>query len=457
MPLSKRQKIDEKKPEEELNNSGEEEEADASVASGSEQADSEGDASADTDDEIADTKWAKSKKTLKRKHRATDATRFGSALQSLLNTDAPSTLPLSLKPSINRKRNDEKLEAKGKKVIQVERKEKEEKGRIKDVIGGWGGESERALRKVAQRGVVKLFNVIQQSQTTAAAAEEGLKAQRGTGKPTLPAPSLATKDVKKGKLKPNALGQGKDSVVGENDFLNSIRLGGIPPKVVIRQEEWERRLHDLQVSKNDLNRLVMDYLVIEGFKSAAEEFSHEAGLAAPVDLESIESRMNIREALQRGDVSEAITRVNDLDPEILDTNPALYFRLQQQKLIEYIRQGKIAEALEFAQEELAPRGEESPEFLAELEKTMALLAFESSPSAPPAIAELLSPAQRLKTAGEVNAAILESLSQGKDAKLVGLLKLLCWGETMLDERAEFPKLDLGEGTFTQSTAQTKHG
>lgn len=100
------------------------------------------------------------------------------------------------------------------------------------------------------------------------------------------------------------------------------------------------------------------------------------------------------------------------------------------------------EALEFAQEELAPRGEESPEFLAELEKTMALLAFESSPSAPPAIAELLSPAQRLKTAGEVNAAILESLSQGKDAKLVGLLKLLCWGETMLEERAEFPKVRL---------------
>jgi hypothetical protein len=60
----------------------------------------------------------------------------------------------------------------------------------------------------------------------------------------------------------------------------------------------------------------MDYLVIEGFKSAAEEFSREAGLAAPVDLESIESRMNIREALQRGDVTEAITRVNDLNPEV---------------------------------------------------------------------------------------------------------------------------------------------
>ncbi|KAH9487023.1 Protein GID8-like protein [Psilocybe cubensis] len=184
----------------------------------------------------------------------------------------------------------------------------------------------------------------------------------------------------------------------------------------------------------------MDYLVIEGYKSAAEEFSQEANLIPPVDPESIESRMDIREALQRGDVEDAITRVNDLNPEILDTNPALYFKLQQQKLIEFIRQGQIAEALTFAQEELAPRGEESPEFLSELERTMALLAFDSAPNAPAAIAELLSPAQRMKTAGEVNAAILESLSQGKEVKLVGLLKLLCWGESLLEEKADFPKV-----------------
>ncbi|KAJ3480714.1 hypothetical protein NLI96_g8152 [Meripilus lineatus] len=216
----------------------------------------------------------------------------------------------------------------------------------------------------------------------------------------------------------------------------------MPPKTQIRKDEWEKRLHDVDLSKQDLNQLVMDYLVIEGFKTSAEEFSKEAGLNAPVDLESIESRMTIREALQRGDVGEAITRVNDLNPEILDTNRGLYFQLQQQKLIEFIRQGRIAEALEFAQEELAPRGEENPEYLAELEKTMALLAFESSPSAPAAITDLLSPAQRMKTASAVNAAILESLSQGKEAKLVGLLKLLSWGESMLDERAHFPKVRL---------------
>lgn len=71
---------------------------------------------------------------------------------------------------------------------------------------------------------------------------------------------------------------------------------------------------------------------------------------------------------------------------------------------------------------------------------MALLAFSSSPAVPPAIAELLSPTQRLKTAGELNAAILESFSHGKEAKLVALIKLLCWGESMLSEKAEFPKV-----------------
>jgi glucose-induced degradation protein 8 len=76
----------------------------------------------------------------------------------------------------------------------------------------------------------------------------------------------------------------------------------------------------------DLNRLIMDYLVIEGYKSAAEEFSQEANLAPPVDFESIESRMDIREALQRGDIEDAITRVNDLNPEVCSEFSLLWAR-----------------------------------------------------------------------------------------------------------------------------------
>jgi len=113
---------------------------------------SSGGDSPDTEDEIAAAKAGKSKKTLKRKRRATDPSSFGATLNALLSTDAPSSLPLSLKPSAARKRNEGKQELKAKKAQRIEKKEREDKGHISDVIGGWGGESERALRKVAQRG-----------------------------------------------------------------------------------------------------------------------------------------------------------------------------------------------------------------------------------------------------------------------------------------------------------------
>ncbi|KAL3624905.1 Glucose-induced degradation complex subunit [Castilleja foliolosa] len=148
--------------------------------------------------------------------------------------------------------------------------------------------------------------------------------------------------------------------------------------------------------------------------------------------------MAVKKAVQNGDVEDAIGKVNDLNPEILDTNPLLYFHLQQQRLIELIRHGKVEEALGFAQEELAPRGEENPAFLEELERTVTLLAFEDVANCP--LAELLDMSQRLKTASEVNAAILTSQSHEKDPKLPSLLKTLIWGQSLLDEKASYPRI-----------------
>lgn len=126
-----------------------------------------------------------------RKRRAIPTSSFGQALTSLLETSttpkkggkeavdassvveespaaystpsastsvpAPSLLALK-KPSAARKRQkEEKAEAKARKNVLGERKEREDRNRVTDVIGGWGGESERALRKVAQRGGSFLF------------------------------------------------------------------------------------------------------------------------------------------------------------------------------------------------------------------------------------------------------------------------------------------------------------
>ena len=68
--------------------------------------------------------------------------------------------------------------------------------------------------------------------------------------------------------------------------------------------------------------------------------------------------------------------------------------MQQQQLIELIRESKVEEALRFASEQLAERGEESELVLEELERTLALLAFEDPEKSP--YGDLLSYSHRQK-------------------------------------------------------------
>ncbi|CAI0407370.1 unnamed protein product [Linum tenue] len=220
-------------------------------------------------------------------------------------------------------------------------------------------------------------------------------------------------------------------------------------KKVISRVEWEKKLNDVKIRKEDMNRLVMNFFVTEGYVEAAEKFQRESGTETGIDLGSIIDRMAVKKAVQCGNVEDAIVKVNDLNPEILDTNPQLFFHLQQQRLIELIRNGKIEEALEFAQEELAPRGEEDQSFLEELERTVSLLAFEDVANCP--VGELLDISQRLKTASEVNAAILTSQSHEKEPKIPTLLKMLIWAQKELDQKAIYPRInDLSTATLEDS-------
>ncbi|XP_020242136.1 glucose-induced degradation protein 8 homolog isoform X2 [Asparagus officinalis] len=225
-------------------------------------------------------------------------------------------------------------------------------------------------------------------------------------------------------------------VLGQFDPIQSQSMS--TSKKVIAREEWERKLKEVKIRKDDVNKLVMNFLVTEGYADAAEKFRIESG-TEHIDLATITDRMAVKKALQSGNVQDAIEKVNDLNPEILDTNHQLYFHLQQQRLIELIRHGKIEEALEFAQGELAPRGKENRSFLEELERTVALLAFEDVENCP--YGELLDVSQRLKTASEVNAAILTSQSHEKDPKLPSLLKMLIWAQNQLDEKAAYPRIN----------------
>ena len=70
-----------------------------------------------------------------------------------------------------------------------------------------------------------------------------------------------------------------------------------------------------------------------------------------------------------------------------------------------------------------------PEFLEELERTMALLAFDDHSKSP--VGDLLDYSQRQKTASELNSAILATQCQDKDPKLPTMLKMLVWAQVRL--------------------------
>jgi hypothetical protein len=48
-------------------------------------------------------------------------------------------------------------------------------------------------------------------------------------------------------------------------------------KKVITKEEWEKKLSEVKIRKEDMNKLVMNFLVTEGYVEAAEKFQMESG------------------------------------------------------------------------------------------------------------------------------------------------------------------------------------
>ncbi|EFW15518.1 hypothetical protein CPSG_07955 [Coccidioides posadasii str. Silveira] len=202
---------------------------------------------------------------------------------------------------------------------------------------------------------------------------------------------------------------------------------------------FERPL--LMVRGSDINFLIMDYLVTNGYPLAAKKFAVEANIQPQADIESMQERVDIRNAIYSGDIQSAIEKINELNPQILDCNSSLHFALLQLQLIELIRtctstpNGDISLALDFATSQLAPRAPTNPQFLEDLEKT-----FLS-----PSLAALLDPELRKTIANRVNEAILHNQGAKREARLRNLVKLRAWAEQKARQmKKDVPdKLDIG--------------
>ncbi|KAL5349235.1 hypothetical protein ACLOAV_005523 [Pseudogymnoascus australis] len=196
---------------------------------------------------------------------------------------------------------------------------------------------------------------------------------------------------------------------------------------------FESRMEDVKPSKSDLNVLILDYLTAEGYPTAAERFSKEANLSPSKQQDSVLLRNRIQHDIHLGSIQNAIEAINELNPQILDSDTSLHFALLRLQLIELIREssltpgGSIGPALTFATTQLAPKAPSDPAFLEDLERTMALLIFPPD-QLEPQLAELLHPDLRKKVADRVNEAILASQGQRRNAAIRNLVKLRSWAE-----------------------------
>ena len=156
--------------------------------------------------------------------------------------------------------------------------------------------------------------------------------------------------------------------------------------------------------------------------------------------------------------------------QILDGNPSLHFALLRLQLVELIRSctsttgGDISPALTFATTQLAPRAPTNPDFLEDLERTMALLIFPPENLAPP-LAALLDPALRKTVADKVNEAILINQGARREAKIMNVVRLRAWAEQKArEQKRDLPAklhlgLDLDEdgGTAQDTVMQEQDG
>jgi hypothetical protein len=130
-------------------------------------------------------------KRLKKMSKRNDPEAFSTSISKILSTKLSQSARKD--PVLSRSREavetskelaDERLEKKARAKIRADRKEDLERGRVKDVLGlssglaGETAEEEKRLRKIAQRGVIKLFNAVRAAQVK---GEEAAREARKQG------------------------------------------------------------------------------------------------------------------------------------------------------------------------------------------------------------------------------------------------------------------------------------
>lgn len=153
--------------------------------------DEENDASGSEDEGFSDESMSEAGDKRRTVPKRNDPSAFSTSISKILSTKLSSSARAD--PVLSRSRTaaqttsdvaNEKLDKQARAKLRAEKKEELDRGRVRDVMGTQRGlagpvaEDEKRLRKMAQRGVVKLFNAVRAAQVR---GEEAAKDERKKG------------------------------------------------------------------------------------------------------------------------------------------------------------------------------------------------------------------------------------------------------------------------------------
>jgi hypothetical protein len=64
-----------------------------------------------------------------------------------------------------------------------------------------------------------------------------------------------------------------------DEIPNNINLNNEMKSKVVGYEKWNEEMKKLRIDRQEMNKLVLNYLVIEGYKDAVEKFIIETGVS----------------------------------------------------------------------------------------------------------------------------------------------------------------------------------
>ena len=236
----------------------------------------------------------------------------------------------------------------------------------------------------------------------------------------------------------------------QSNVENILNLNNESKEKSISNEKWMKEIKSQKISKDKMNQIIANYLFLQGYCIPLKQFIAETKIKFDFDEKLLNQRYLIRQLITTNQIEKAINEINLIDKKILEENKIIYFVLQRQILLNYIKDNKLQEALIFAKDTLLPLSQGDKFLFKELEKTMGLLAYENINEAPEK--ELITDKFLEKIATKMNLVILNYLSGNKmiNLNLDLLIKLTMYIQQELKKEISFPNItSLAPMTFSE--------